>query len=312
MPNSSVDRVILLMNYDLSKTYSENLTEQVLLSPNLGMMKVNNWMAENLLPNWKDKHSVLQWVELTTGILGMIPTPASPFLLGVSTIAGVTDAYQYYKEGDLYTATIYGALSIIPGVELMTYLKKYPSFRKLGVEGTKKLIKLFKEKKINKIQLKDLKQIFKDLSQEAPTLEKLTRKRMVKNFVSKLKTLTPKNVLGFYSFLNKKGLITLSRIVIEIAGIPYTADKLYVWVNRDLIPNATNLDKREKSDLMKMVREMKSILTGKDEEIVQKSADKAGEIIDKNNIDLTPYPYETEEETIRQLKKIREESTNEN
>jgi len=109
MPNSSVDRVILLMNYDLSKTYSENLTEQVLLSPNLGMMKVNNWMAENLLPNWKDKHSVLQWVELTTGILGMIPTPASPFLLGVSTIAGVTDAYQYYKEGDLYTATIYGA-----------------------------------------------------------------------------------------------------------------------------------------------------------------------------------------------------------
>ena len=59
--------------------------------------------------NW-NTHDFLSLVEISTGILGMIPTPASPFLLGISVSAGIADGLLYFQEGDRYMGTMMLAL----------------------------------------------------------------------------------------------------------------------------------------------------------------------------------------------------------
>ena len=133
-------RMLNITYYKLGRTISENLMEQPdskmpfqiekfgykqndpsTLRPALERQKK---AIKSMSELFKDPHDVLLALSLGATTLGMIPSPASPFLLALGTAADVADALLYYKEGDHYTGTIMLALSVIPGGEWMKLTKK--------------------------------------------------------------------------------------------------------------------------------------------------------------------------------------------
>lgn len=90
-------------------------------------LKVYNWFKSF------DRHDWASFVEITTGVLGMIPTPASPVLLGISVAAGLTDAAFYFNEGDPYMGGLMIALAILPMAE---FIKAVPAAKPILEKGS--------------------------------------------------------------------------------------------------------------------------------------------------------------------------------
>ena len=105
---------------------------------------------------------------MSSGILGLIPTPLSPLFLGISLAAGVTDAGVYYSEGDPYMGTMMLALSIIPGGELLSAMKGSKVLTKRGIKGSQQLIKKSKSgAKLTAEEADDLLKLGKDISKNS-------------------------------------------------------------------------------------------------------------------------------------------------
>jgi len=123
----------------LDRAYADPKKAEEMNRQSIAMMKgLYDWFASF------DTHDWLAFVEISTGILGLIPTPLSPLFLGISTIAGVADAGVYYSEGDNYMGSMMLALSIIPGGEFLKVMKGSRVFLKRGIKGSKELIKKYK------------------------------------------------------------------------------------------------------------------------------------------------------------------------
>lgn len=246
----------MIMNYSTSKTLSENIDEQVILGGPAMHYGVTS-IVDKLTPNWSDPHSVNQWAEITLTIAGIFAGPAAPLFFAGATYFGVRDGIQYWNEGDKHAAMIFIALSVIPGNELLSLLKKNAAFRKLGKEGTLKLIKLFKEGKLNKVEIDELKSIVDDLFKAAPEVSNLTKIELKRNFVKWLGKQNARTLMNILWFLKKSKIKGISWLGFKIGATWWTADELYLWVFRN-DPNV--LEKRENSAATKLKNSVSLIL----------------------------------------------------
>jgi len=275
----SLNRIKYIMEYDSNKTSVENLTleqtayanmlDRIYADPkkaeefnrqNVAMMKgLYNWFASF------DTHDWLAFIEISTAVLGLIPTPLSPLFLGISTIAGVADAGVYFYEGDKYMGSMMLALSIIPGGEFMKAMKGSRVFFKRGVKGSKELIKKYKSGvKLTKEEIDDLSRLGKEFAQNSDEITKSLTKELTEKLIQGLSKKTPKFLINLLLILKKLGVIKLSEIALKIGGTVYTVDKLYLYVFRDsILNNQKDLDIRTKNELRMMINN----LLGYDKEV---------------------------------------------
>lgn len=274
-------RIKFIMEYDSKKTSIENLiSEQTAYTNMLDRIYADPKKAEEFnkqnaammksLYNWFasfDTHDWLALIEISTGVLGLIPTPLSPLFLGISTIAGVADAGVYFYEGDKYMGSMMLALSIIPGGELLKAMKGSRVFLKRGVKGSKELIKKYKSGiKLSKEEMDDLTRLGKEFAENSSAIKKSLTQELSEKLIKGLTKKTPKYLINLLLILKKLGVIKLSEIALEIGGTVYTVDKLYLYIFRDsILNNQKDLDSRTRNELRMMINN----LLGYDKEVTE-------------------------------------------
>lgn len=289
-PQESLERIKLIMKYDMSKTATENVIFEQNQNNKNSFFLQNQPSGKKTRPNQPnekgkvpsmipgmgyvdppvnlknvskflkklDSHDWLTLVEVSSGILGLIPTPLSPLFLGVSLVAGVADAGLYYSEGDPYMGTMMLALSIIPGGELLKTIKGSKVLAKRGIKGSKELIKKFKSGvKLSADESEDLIKLGMDISKNSVEVSKSLKRNIIQNLIKELSNKSPKYLINLLLVLKKMGLIKLSEIVFKVGGTAYGIDKLYLYVFRDSIfANKEALDSRTKNNLRVMINKL--------------------------------------------------------
>jgi hypothetical protein len=187
----------------------------------------------NDLTNGYDTHGRLTIIELSALILGLIPTPFSPFLLGLSTAAGLADAGVYLAEGDKYMASMMLALEVIPGGELFRVFKGSKVVPKLGKEGTIELIQ-----RGLKGELKTGEEvIYQSLVKELKTSEKIVLNTVQETVGNNLKTglraawkASKKGLDTFFKLITLvyKTIGSLPSMILNVGGTMYTVDQIYL------------------------------------------------------------------------------------
>jgi uncharacterized protein YdhG (YjbR/CyaY superfamily) len=201
-------------------------------------------------------HDASSFVELGTLILGLIPSPLSPLLLGVSTGAGLADAGVYFAEGDKYMGSMMLALEIIPGGEFVKAFKKSKTISKLGKEGTKELLEKGAKKSLSESDEILFRQVKKEAKEIAPEIAEATQNQIIKNitenlpqnFLKIIKGMSPLNALKvFYNVLGTiwSSIGKVPQIMIKVGGTMWGIDQLYLAVfGRD--------EDRQNSDIRKL------------------------------------------------------------
>jgi hypothetical protein len=240
---------------------------------NLSQIKIADYPKLVKVPGWKggyptgemtssDMHTFLTIVEIGTLILGLIPSPLSPILLGVSTAAGLGDSATYFYEGDKYMGSMMLALEIIPGGEFLKVLRGSKTAVKLGKEGTLELLEKGAKGELETTQ----KVVYQNLKKELGVIEKeITQgvekqisknvtKNIPSNFLKEVSKLSPKESLKkFYqtmswiinSFKKEFPVGTIPKMLINVGGTMVGIDKLYLAVfGRD--------EDRQNSDIRKL------------------------------------------------------------
>ena len=151
-----------------------------------------------------------------------------------STVAGVLDAGVFYAEGDKYMGGMMMALSLIPGGEAISLLKKASNFVKNGgKEGLEILLKKKAAKTLTSEELVQLEKIQLELAQNAELVRYATTQRVnsstAKNLYETVKAAkaTLKDSVKLIGYLyTKVGL--LPRITFQIGVSTYGFDELYL------------------------------------------------------------------------------------
>lgn len=228
--------------------YGNHIQEQsyglpiIPLHTNQELDKIGDWVE-----TW-DKKDWLTFIEVSTGILSMIPTPASPVLMSISTIAGFANAKVHWDEGYKYEAGLMFTFSLLGVGTLYKLLKNSKVFNKIGKEGIISLLKKVTSGSASKNEKKIVKELVKEITPVADDLAKETTKEIFKKFIAEL----PKKSLKFLVRL----LLTMFRLGkfgvkegIVILGTFFTYDKLYKALN---YKNEKALSEREKNGLVKI------------------------------------------------------------
>ena len=124
--SESHNRVKLIMNYDVSKTATENsVNEQVIVTPSWSIFKFNEWMK-----TW-DTHDWFTLVQLVLMFLGFFSGGMTSIVsLALGTVAGVAEAAVFLvRDKDPYMATVMLILSIL-GVDDLMRINRRRSRRK--------------------------------------------------------------------------------------------------------------------------------------------------------------------------------------
>ena len=242
----SLKRVLLMMNYDMGKTLSENISEQPesVMDRRLGITSKN---AKALGMSEKDYEKALNksmygepidWSKYTWSDIGhtlidiaavgalFIPL-VGPF---ISVGLELANAGWYMAEGDEYMAGFSLAFAIIPGGKLFT---KIPAVKKLGRDGLAKLLKKSASKsgKLTKLE----KEAIEQLTKNSKWLKLNTRIEVTKMaLITKLNRKPIKSIVrGVYDFYKKHPKkLNFMGAGIELGGILYTYPKLakiYGW-----------------------------------------------------------------------------------
>lgn len=262
-------RVLLLINYDLTKTYDENLTSEQSVSglPTLGglsMSGIFDPLFPNKVYNWFasfDTHDWLTFIEITTGILGMIPSPLTPVLLGISLAAGTADAMVYFSEGDDYMGGLMLAFAVIPGAE---FIKAVPGLNKYFVKGTKYITDTLKTAKslsgvrraltaAEKLAVKEADEIIQFVGKNADEVARLMSKNVVLKTIKGVISIGGKLAWGT-ALLASKIAMGLAKPLILLGGIYYTYDEIYLALYAD---DETKKKLRYNSSFQELVRLLK-------------------------------------------------------
>lgn len=282
--NDAVSRAILIMKYDLTKTLTENIISEqpesimdrranaLLNATGVRSDKdykyVDKFLDDSNLYNLSKKlyewfetfnsHDWLSLIEISTGVLGAIPTPLSPVFLGISFVAGVSDAVLYYNEGDKYMGSLMLILAIVPVNELVKVMKGSKVFQKRGIKGSMDLIKKFKSGgKLTKNQADDLSKLGHDLAKKSSELKPLVNKSIYNKLLAGLAKKSPKYIMNLILALNKIGLVDLTKFALKVGGSVYTFDKLYLYIFRDSVfANQKDLDNRTKNELRYIINKL--------------------------------------------------------
>lgn len=181
-----------------------------------------------------DRHDWASFVEITSGILGMIPTPASPVLLGISVGAGLTDAAFYFNEGDPYMGGLMAALAILPMSE---FIKSVPGGKKTLEKGSSYVRNLFKKvrslsgkkglSQAEKQAIKESEELLAQVAKNSDELAKAVAKRTVSNVIEGVIKLSGKALWGTVTLLSKLSW-AIAKPLVLVSGIYYTYDEIYL------------------------------------------------------------------------------------
>lgn len=233
--NDALNRALLMMRYDMSKTLNENV---ILEQPeSRGAFGYNPWSKD---PNQsataamkrqsqyiKDvtefisghKHEILQVAAL--GAL-LIPVAGPYISLGLDLV----DASLYYSEGDNYMAGFSLAFAMIPGAMLIA---KIPAVKQIGKKGLIKILKLASNPKsaktLSKVEQEAVKQISKNSKWISLTAAKEVTKKLAKLVITKIKL--PEFVRMMIKFNIKNPIkSSIFSAGLQIGGITYGWGKL--------------------------------------------------------------------------------------
>jgi hypothetical protein len=261
--SESFNRTKLLINYDVSKTLSENeVREQIIIRPDLSF-NLFNWIK-----TW-DVHDWFTLVQLVLMILGLFTMGTTSIIsLALGTIVGVAEAAVFLvKDKDPYMATVMMILSIFGVDDLM----KFPIIKKYGIEGTKQLIRRSKNgAELTAQEIKDLKalgQYIKDNLGEILPKFKFAIKKQVMKYISKKGA---KWVLNFIYTLDK------GKKMIFVAGTWIPFDYWYIYTFKDDIEKMSLRDNNSFFQIVKWVES--KISSGK----VQSDQDQSEQILMDN------------------------------
>jgi hypothetical protein len=200
---------------------------------------------------FSDPHNVLNSLSIGLTVLGMIPSPASPFLLALGTAADVADSFLYVHEGDKYMGGIMFALAVIPGGEFLKATKNT-----IAPAMLKKLIR----KASNGIDTltKGELSILKNNLLKFEMYKSVIGTYLKRNIAEKIVAYLPKwiKTLPFkltYKLIYKLFKISgfLSKLTFKIGGTYFSADTVYLWLYG-------NDDDRKKSSVQKLVNIIKN------------------------------------------------------
>lgn len=239
--NEFLERMKLMMSYDVSKTLSENTVhEQVIVSPSSAIFKFTEWMK-----TW-NAHDWLLLVQMILLVLGFATGGATSlvaFLLAIGVDLG--EALLYASEGDPYSAVMIAILAIIPANELLKIPGIKDVLQRRGVDGIKKLIKKNKlGEKMSPDEIKDLKIFGEKIVGDAENIKILLSRSLRKFIVSYVRTKNTKWILNFLLAIKK------TKTPIMVAGVAIPFDYLYMYVYRDDIEK---MNLRNNSFVMKII-----------------------------------------------------------
>jgi len=228
--NDALNRALLMMRYDLSKTLNENV---VLEQPeSRGAFGYNPWSKDpnNLKDSMKRQSEYVKFIEghkheiLQVAALGALLIPgAGPYIsLGLDLV----DASLYYSEGDNYMAGFSLAFAMIPGAMLIA---KIPAVKQIGKKGLIKILKLASNPKsaktLSKVEQEAVKQISKNSKWISLTAAKEVTKKLAKLVITKIKL--PEFVRMMIKFNIKNPIkSSIFSAGLQIGGITYGWGKL--------------------------------------------------------------------------------------
>lgn len=268
-PEESLERIKLVMKYDMSKTATENgLYEQKENNKNSFFLqnqpsgkkvtpsksnekgKQPSMMlpGEDALPYGKledvskfiydNRHGLIDIAAIGTAFIPVV----GPFIsLGLE----LGNAALYASEGDNYTAGLAAAFALIPGGQL---IRRIPAIKKLGRNGMAKLLKKARDPKLAKTLSEIEKEVLESINKNSKwvklTAARQLSKKMIYSVVSKI-TL-PQLVKLVYS-LSKKYPKTynITSMGLQIGGIWYSYDKLAEIYG--IKPKSPETDKKNKT-----------------------------------------------------------------
>lgn len=287
--NDAVSRAILMMKYDLSRTFTENIISE---QSDYLMDKRGNAMlnaagvrsnkdykyvdkviddsrfrgGEELISalkgiwnNWDHETSGNVELGLTgAGILLAatgIGAPLGLALIGAGTAVGVADAIKYYEEKSPYMGTMMLALQLIPGNELVGILAKNSAkFAKYYPRFVKIVDKLSKNKLITDVEGKIFEWGSKLFNKHLPTVAKIIRQnsfRALKLKLAREKTsIVLRTVINFLHFGLQKAPSLIGKIVIKIGRISVTVDQLWTLMST---PDSWRSKMRNKGEFSKIL-----------------------------------------------------------
>ena len=236
----SLERVRLLMEYSLSKTYSENLStlleqpdSKMPFQPERFGYRQNDYktLRPSLERQQQSIKSTIDFIKehrhgiLAVASLAALTIPlAGPFIsLGLE----LADASLYASEGDKYMAGFTLAFALIPGSQLAM---KIPAVKQLSKQSLVRILKFVESGSKSTIVLSKAEKL---AAEEIAKNSKWIRRAFLLNLVkNSIKLLFSKMTLRQYvKFIlkwrrNNKIKSSLLKVTIQMAGITYTYDKL--------------------------------------------------------------------------------------
>lgn len=223
-----IERIQSLMGVN---AVNEQISVGNLLTPIGGMggsLKAFNWFKSF------NEHDWLTFVDITTGLLGMFPTPAAPFLLGASLVACQSDAALYFKENDPYMGGLVLSFCLIP---LGEWIRVAPGAKSVLTKGKQYVIDLLKKAKslsgkkfldsAEKAIIKEADILIKSLTEKADEIAKLTQKYFITRVISDIISKGGKILFGTVLLISKMAW-AIGRPLLQLAGIYYTFDEVYL------------------------------------------------------------------------------------
>lgn len=193
--------------------------------------KTTLWMT-----TW-DAHDWLTFVDVTAGILGLIPSPAAPILLGISTAACLADGGLYYYEDDDYMAGLVLSFCLIPASEfaLMSprIARSIARGKKQALNTIKKgrdLADLAKKRTLTEAEkaiVKEADELMSELTKNTQKIANLTQKHLATQFVTNILKTGGKVLFDTVLLLSKMSW-SLGKLGFTIGGIYYTYDEVYL------------------------------------------------------------------------------------
>ena len=206
---------------------------------------------------------------------------ASAGIFATATAVSIVDAGIYYKNGDNFTGTLMLGLSIIPGGELLSVLKKGKNLIKnpitkkyveeIGEEGIQQILKKNKDGvKLTKVEKDALEYFTEQAVKEGDVITKLVAESSKEVVKKTLAEKSLKALLGILKFMGKTTVI--------IAGVPIGVDVLWLLATA---PESHQRKLRDESDFGIILDLLWTKIGVKNEKGIQEIKDA---IIDETNL----------------------------
>jgi len=303
----SFNRTKLLINYDVSKTLTENIIyeqsdsvmdrrtgiegknmEALGLDPyNPSDIKKYRQMTDptfntiEWMKTW-DVHDWFTLVQLVLLYFGFFTAGTSSILaLALGGVVDVVEAGIFLvKDKDPYMATVMLILSVLGINDLM----KIPTVKKLGIEGTKQLIRKAKEDaaRLTKEEIEDLKKLGEFIGSKSQEFIPLIKKAMKSAVTKYLSKKSLKWLLNLLIVLNK------TKTPLFVAGTWISFDHFYIYVFRDDIKK---MKLRNENTFFQIVKYVETLLSGK--EINKEQFVRDNIPMDSTTLDYNLYKVDT-------------------